>query len=62
MVDHIKQPIFRGTALEDKEQHWLLYKAVWNVKQVQNDAVKMAQLRTMFIDRALNWFMKYFAG
>ena len=36
--------------------------ALWNVKQVQSDAVKMAQLTTTFRDRALNWFMKYSLG
>ena len=62
MDDDIKLPIFIGTRLEDPEQHWFLCEAVWNVKQVQNDAVKMAQLTTMFRDRALNWFMKYSIG
>ena len=32
---------------------------MWNVKQVTNDGIKMAQLTTTFRDRALNWFMKY---
>ena len=32
---------------------------MWNVKQVQNDAIKMAQLTTTFRDRALNCFMRY---
>ena len=62
MVDNIKLPIFRGTRLEDPEQHWFLCEAMWNVKQVQNDAVKMAQLTTMFRDRALSRFMKYYVG
>ena len=34
---------------------------MWNVKQVQNDAVKMSQLETTFRDRVLNWFKKYSA-
>jgi len=42
MADDIKLPIFRGTGLEYPEQHWFLCEAVWNVKQVQNDAIKMA--------------------
>ena len=35
---------------------------MWNIKQVHNDVVKMAQLTTTFKDKALNWFMKYSAG
>lgn len=59
MGDDMKLPIFKGSVLEDPEQHWFLCDAMWNVKQVTNDAIKMAQLTTMFRDRALNWFMKY---
>ena len=62
MDDDIKLPIFRGTRLEDPKHHWFLCEAVWNVKQVHNDAVNMAQLITTFRDRALNWFMKYSSG
>ena len=62
MADDIKLPIFRGTRLEDPNQHWFLCKAVWNVKQVTNNNVKMAQFTTTFRDRALNWFMKYSNG
>ena len=61
MANDINLPIFRGTRLEDPKQHWFLCEAVWNVKQVTNDAVKMTQLTTTFRDRALNWFMKYSA-
>ena len=32
---------------------------MWNVKQVQDDAIKMAQLITIFKDRVLTWSMKY---
>ena len=59
MADDIKIPIFRGTGLEDPDQHGFLCEVVWNVKQVANNNVKMAQLTTTFRDRALNWFMKY---
>ena len=62
MVDDIKLPIFRGTELEDPNQHWFLCKAVWNVKQVIDNNVNMAQLTTTFKDRALNQFMKYTDG
>lgn len=62
MADDIKLPIFRGTRSEDLDQHWFLCEAMWKVKQVTNDDIKMAQLMTMFRDRELNWFMKYTDG
>lgn len=60
--DDIKLPLFRGTGLEDPEYNWFFCEAVWNVKRVQDDAIKMAQLITMFRDRALTQFMKYSLG
>ena len=62
MADDMKLPVFRETGLEDPKQHWFLCEAVWNVKQVTNDDIKMEQLTTTFRDRALNWFMKYYKG
>ena len=62
MGDDMKLPVFKGTRLEDPEQHWFLCEVVWNVKQVIDDDIKMAQLTTMFRDIALNWFMKYLNG
>ena len=62
MADDIKLPIFRGTRLEDLDQHRFLCEAMQNVNQVIDNDVKMAQLTTTFRDRALNWFMKYFNG
>lgn len=62
MVVDIKLPIFRGTGLEDPNEHWILCEAMWDVKKVTDDNVKMAQLKTTFRDRALNWFMKYSNG
>ena len=59
MGDDMKLLVFKGSGLEDPEQHWFLRDAVWNVKQVTDDDIKMAQLTTTFRDRALNWFMKY---
>lgn len=58
----MKLPVFKGTRLEDLEQHWFLCELVWNVKQVIDDDIKMAQLTTTFRDRALNQFMKYSNG
>ena len=59
MADNIKLPVFRGTRLEDPYQHWFLCKVVWSIKQVTDNDIKMAQLTTMFKERALHWFMKY---
>ena len=59
MGDDMKLLVFKGSRLEDPEQHWFLCEAMWNVKQVTDDDIKMAQLTTTFRDRALNWFMKY---
>ena len=58
----MKLNVLRGTRLEDLDQHWFPCKAMWNVKQVTDNNVKMEQLTTMFRDRALNQFMKYTEG
>ena len=62
MGDDMKLPVFKGTRLEDPEQHWFLCDIVWNVKKVIDDDIKMEQLTTTFRDRALNQFMKYSNG
>ena len=59
MDDNIKLPIFRGTGLKDPYQHWFLCEAVWSVKKVTGNDIKMEQLMITLRDRALNWFMKY---
>jgi DNA-directed RNA polymerase subunit F len=55
----MKLPIFKGTGLEDPDQHWFLCEAVWSVRQIHDDVVKREQLITTLKDRALHWFMKY---
>ena len=59
MGDDTKLPIFRGTGLEDPEQHWFLCEAVWTIKHITNNDVKIVQLATTLSERALTWFMKY---
>ena len=59
MGDDIKLLIFRGTGAEDPDQHFFLCEAVWNIRQVQSDDIKRAQLTTTFRDRALTWFIKF---
>ena len=62
MGDDIKLPIFRGTGAEDPDQHFFLFEAVWNIKQVHSDDNMRAQLTTTFRDKALTWFMKFLAS
>lgn len=40
MEDDIKLPVFRGTGLENLDQHWFLCEAMWNVKQVIDNNVR----------------------
>ena len=42
MDDEIKLPIFKGFGLEDLDQHWFLCKAVWSIKKVTDNDIKMA--------------------
>jgi hypothetical protein len=62
MGDDMKLPTFKGTGSEDPEQHWFLCEAIWTIKQVQDDNVKLVQLATTFRERALTWYMKYTTG
>ena len=50
----IKFPIFNGNWLEDLEQHWFMCEAVWIVQQVQDEAIKRAQMITTFRGHALD--------
>ena len=59
MGEDTKLPVFRGTGAKDPDQHFFMCEAVWNIKQVQNDDTKKAQLETIFRDRSLTWFMKF---
>ena len=46
MADDIKLQVFRGIGLQDLDQHWFLCEAMWNIKQVTYNDIKMAQLRS----------------
>jgi hypothetical protein len=46
MEDEMRLPIFRGVGSEDPDQHWFLCEAVWNIKNVTNEAVKKTQFST----------------
>ena len=46
MGDDMKLPTFKGTGAEDPEQHWFLCEAVWTIKGLQDDNIKIVQLVT----------------
>jgi hypothetical protein len=62
MADEMRLPIFRGDGSEDPDQHWFLCEAVWNIKNVIDEAVKRTQFSTTLRDRALRWYMKLVQG
>ena len=59
MGDDMKLPIFKGTGAEDPEQHWFLCEAMWTIKTINDDNLKLVQLVTTLRDRALTWYIKY---
>ena len=40
--DDMKLLVFKGSRLEDPEQHWFLCDVFWNVKKVMDNDIKMA--------------------
>ena len=57
--DDIKLLLFHGNGIDDTEQYWFLYEAVWTVWQTADDDVKKGQLETTLWGRVLDWFMKF---
>ena len=41
MGDDMKLPTFKGTGVEDPEQHWFLCEAVWTIKGIHDDNIKL---------------------
>ena len=41
MGDDMKLPIFKGTRAEDPEQHWFLCEAMWTIKAINDDNIKL---------------------
>jgi hypothetical protein len=39
MADEMRLPIFRGDGSEDPDQHWFMCEAVWNIKNITDEAV-----------------------
>jgi hypothetical protein len=62
MVDEMRLPIFKGDGSEDLDRHWFMWEAVWNIKNITNEAVKRNQFSTTLRDRALRWYMKLVQG
>ena len=49
----IKLPIINGNGLEYPKQHWFLCKAMWTVRQIQDESIKKAQMIKMV--RVVHW-------
>jgi hypothetical protein len=62
MEDDMRFPIFRGDGSEDPDQHLFLCEAVWNIKNVTDEAIKINQFSTTLRDRALSWYMNLVQG
>jgi hypothetical protein len=62
MEDEMRFPMFRGDGSEDPDQHWFMCEAVWNIKNVTDEAVKRTQFKTTLRDHALSWYMKLIQG
>jgi hypothetical protein len=62
MEDEMRLPIFRGDRSEDHDQHQFLCEAIWNIKNITDEAVKRNQFSTTLRDHALSWYMKLVQG
>ena len=50
MEDDMKLPIFKGTGAQDLEQHWYLCEAMWTIRSINDDTIKLVQLVTTLRD------------
>ena len=55
----IKLLIFNGNGVEYPEQHWFLCESMWTIRQIQDEAIKKAQMITTIRGNALGWYMKF---
>jgi hypothetical protein len=55
----LSMPGFQGVGSEDPEHHLFVCETIWIVKNVQDDAMKIAQLAMMFRGHALLWYINY---
>jgi hypothetical protein len=49
---------FQGVGSEDPEQHLFFCETIWFAKNVQDEAMKIAQLATNFRGCVLVWYMQ----
>jgi len=54
----LRLPEFHGGRSKDPQQHLFVCETIWATKNVQDEVVKIPQLETTFIGRALVWYMK----
>jgi hypothetical protein len=54
----LRLPEFQGVGSEDPEQHLFVCETIWAAKNVQDEAVNIAQLETTFRGHTLVWYMK----
>jgi hypothetical protein len=54
----LRLPEFQGVGSEDPKQHLFVCETIWVTKNVQDEAVKIAQLGTKFRGHVLVWYMK----
>jgi hypothetical protein len=50
-------PKFHGDGSKDPDKHLFVCERIWEVKRVNNEVEKVAQLEIMFRNRALDWYM-----
>ena len=58
--NNIKPLILNENGFEDTYQHWFLCEFVWVMRQVQDEAIKRAQMITTPRGHALDWYMKFY--
>jgi hypothetical protein len=62
MADEMRLANFRGDGSEDPDQHRFLCEAIWNIKNITDEVVKINQFSTMLRDCTLSWYMKLVQG
>jgi hypothetical protein len=62
MEDEMRLPIFMGDGSKDTDHHWFLCEAIWNIKNVTDEAVKRTQFSTTLRDCALSRYMNLVQG
>jgi hypothetical protein len=58
MENDMRLPIFKGDRSEDLDQHWFLCEAIWSIKNITDEDVKINWSSTTLRDLTLSWYMK----